>query len=187
MLKTAVFLDRDGTLTRRAELTWKKSQLELQVGAASFVQFLNKKNIPVIVVTNQPVVARGLISESGVVLLHEHLNKLLKSHKAHIDHFYFCPHHPQATIRTYRKKCICRKPAIGMFKKAAQELSLNLKKSFFIGDMTQDMLAGKRAHMTTILLKKGHRGLDGKYDVTPDYEVSNFTQIIKILKQHGAI
>ena len=177
----AVFLDRDGVLIKRHDLTWKKSQLGLQSGVASFIKFLNKKQIPVIVVTNQPVVARGLITEDGVQELHKVLQKNLKKQGAFIDKFYFCPHHPEATLLAYRKKCKCRKPAIGMFQKAAKEFQIDLKKSFMIGDMTQDILAGNKAGTKTILLKKGHKGKDGKYKATPDFEFKNFKDILREL------
>jgi histidinol-phosphate phosphatase family protein len=178
----AVFLDRDGVLTRSPYPTWKKSQLKLQSGVVDLIRVLNHKKVFVIVVTNQSVVARGLISEDGVRNLHAILQERLKRKGVFVNSFYFCPHHPNATLRQYRKKCTCRKPNIGMFTKAKKEFKINLRKSFTIGDMTQDIFAGKRAGTTTILLKKGHKGMDGKYKVTPDYEAENFNKIIKILK-----
>ena len=181
----AIFLDRDGVLIKRPHPTWKKSQLELQSGAAGFVHFLNTRNIPVVVITNQAVVARGLISEAGVSKLHDSIQKNLERKGSFINRFYFCPHHREATLSKYRKKCSCRKPEIGLYKKAKKDLKINFRKSFTIGDMTQDILAGDRAGVTTILLKKGHQGKDGKYKVTPDYEAKNFKEVLKILKNHG--
>lgn len=178
----AVFLDRDGVLIKRADLTWKKSQLRFQDGVVSFIKFLNQIKIPVIVITNQPVVARGLITESGVKELHDILQKRLKKEGAHIDKFYFCPHHPEATLPKYRKKCVCRKPKIGMYKQAAKDFSIDFKKSFTIGDMTQDILAGKRAKTKTILFLKGHGGKDGKYKIKADYKANNFKEALKFIK-----
>ncbi|MES2315499.1 MAG: HAD family hydrolase [Patescibacteria group bacterium] len=179
-----VFLDRDGVLIKRAELTWKKSQLELQDGVVDFIKFLNKNNILVIVITNQPVVARGLITERGVKELHEILQKRLKQRGAYIDRFYFCPHHPNATLPKYRKKCDCRKPKIGMYKQVARDFSIDFKKSFTIGDMTQDILAGKRAKTKTILFLKGHGGKDGKYKVKPHRQANNFREVFKFFKKY---
>ena len=182
----AVFLDRDGVLTKRPHPTWKKSQLRLQDGVATFIRLLNKRKIPVIVVTNQGgVVARCLISPEGVEKLHKILETRLKGYGAHISHFYFCPHHPKGTIAKYRKKCSCRKPKIGMFKRAEKDFSINLKKSVIIGDMTQDIFAGEKAGIKTILLDKGHRGRDGKYKVAPDYKAKNFKAVKLFLSKQG--
>lgn len=179
-----VFMDRDGTLTKRCDLTWKKSQLRFQDGVLSFIKFLNKNKIPIIVITNQPVVARGLIDEKGVIALHNFLNNKLKAKMMHIDRFYFCPHHPEALVSKYRKKCSCRKPKIGLFIKAKKDFLIDFKKSFMIGDMTQDILAGNTAKIKTILLEKGHKGLDGKYNVVPNFRAKNFSEIKKIIKNH---
>ncbi len=185
--EAAVFLDRDGTLTKRRELTWKKSQLKLQTGIIGFLRFLNSKKIPVIVITNQPVVARGLISEEEVRKLHDFLEKKLELSGVHVDQFYFCPHHPQATLPGYRRKCLCRKPGTGMLKEAKKDFSIDFKKSYFVGDMTQDILAGKRVGVKTILLEKGYKGLDGKHEITPDYNAKNFGKVIRIFKKNGFI
>ena len=110
----AAFLDRDGTIICQVERMHNVSQLRLLPGAAEGIRSLNAKNIPVIVVTNQPVVARGIASEHDVELVHEELNRRLQAKGAHIDAFYFCPHHPNATLEQYRVKCSCRKPEPSM-------------------------------------------------------------------------
>ena len=170
-LQRAIFLDRDGVLIQRHLLTWQKKQMRLAPKIAKLIKKFNEKNTPIIVITNQSVVARGLITENGVNTLHGILQNRLKKQGAKIDEFYFCPHHPEATLKKYRKKCSCRKPKIGLFKKAAKEFNIDLKKSFFIGDMTQDILAGKRAKVKTILLtNSGHKGNDKKFKIKPDYK-----------------
>ncbi|KKU98549.1 MAG: D,D-heptose 1,7-bisphosphate phosphatase [Candidatus Jorgensenbacteria bacterium GW2011_GWC1_48_8] len=100
----AIILDRDGVLIDRPLLTWRKSQMKLSKGIAGEIKFFNEKKVPVIVITNQSVVARGLISEKGVVNLHELLNKRLKKSGAHVDKFYFCPHHPSANLKRYENR-----------------------------------------------------------------------------------
>lgn len=180
--KLAIFLDRDGVLIQRHDLTWQKKQLRLSPNIAPVLKSFNKKNIPVIVITNQPVVARGWISEDGVGYLHDIIQKRLKKRGAYIDKFYFCPHHPEATIKEYRIKCECRKPNTGLFKKAAKEFNIDLKRSFSIGDMTQDILAGKRAKMKTILLtNSGHKGNDGKFDAKPDYKEPTLSSALTMI------
>jgi len=176
----AIFLDRDGVLIQRAELTWEKGQLRLSPKIVPFIRQLNNKNIPIIVVTNQPVVARGLISEKGVEDLHQILQNRLNKQGAFIDKFYFCPHHPEATLKKYRVVCDCRKPEIKLFKEAAKKFKINLKKSIMIGDMTQDILAGKKAGMKTILVKSGYGGKDGKYAIKPDYYTRNTASALKL-------
>ncbi len=178
--KAAIFLDRDGTLTKSPDLTWQENQLELANGIAEEIAACNALGIPVIVITNQPVVARGWITEDGVRALHETLNGLLGAYGAYIDAFYFCPHHPEATLPEYRAKCDCRKPEIGLFKKAAESIPIDFKNSFMIGDMTQDILAGKNAGCHTILVKAGHGGNDGKYAVTADYTVPTATEAVRM-------
>ena len=179
-LQPVMFLDRDGTLTKSPDLTWQESQLELADGIAEEIAVCNNAHIPVIVITNQPVVARGWITEDGVKALHETINERLKAAGAHIDAFYFCPHHPEATLPEYRMQCDCRKPEIGLFKKAAESIPIDFKNSFMIGDMTQDILAGKNAGCRTILVKAGHGGNDGKYAVTADYTVPTATEAVRM-------
>lgn len=180
--KPAIILDRDGVLIERPFLTWRENQLKLARGISKEIRFFNRKKIPVVVVTNQSVVARGLISGKGIIRLHNILSKRLKKKGARVDGFYFCPHHPNAKVKRYRIVCPCRKPKIGLFKKAAKELNLNLRKSVTIGDMTQDIAAGKRAGTKTILIAAGHGGRDDKYKVNPDYKVKNVIEALRLAK-----
>ena len=179
-LKPVLFLDRDGTLTKNPDLTWQESQIELADGITEEIAACNAAQIPVIIITNQPVVARGWVTEDGVRALHAKINERLAIFGAHIDAFYFCPHHPEATLPEYRIRCACRKPEIGLFKKATADFPIDLPKSFMIGDMTQDILAGKNAGCRTILVRAGHGGNDGKYDVTPDHETQTTAEAVRI-------
>lgn len=182
-LRTAIFLDRDGVLIQRHFLTWKKEQMKLAPKITELIRYFNDKKIPIIVITNQPVVARGLITENGVNALHKILQNRLKKQGAKIDKFYFCPHHPNANLKKYRKECDCRKPKIGLFKKAAKELNINLLKSIMIGDMTQDILAGENMGGKTILIKSDYAGKDEKYSVSPDFIVKNTADALKLSKK----
>jgi D-glycero-D-manno-heptose 1,7-bisphosphate phosphatase len=182
-MKPAIFLDRDGVLIQRKELTWKKEQLKLSPQIVPFLRFFNENSVPVIVITNQPVVARGWISEKGVERLHRVLQDRLKKQGAFIDRFYFCPHHPNANLKKYRIICNCRKPGISLFKKASKEFEIDLKKSIMIGDMTQDILAGKKAGAKTILIKSGYGGEDRKFQIEPDFFAKNTAEALKISKR----
>ena len=170
----AVFLDRDGTIICQVELLHDAKQLRLLPRAAEAIRLFNEASLPVIVVTNQPVVARGISSPDDVSNLHRLLNKRLARHHAHIDAFYFCPHHPNATIDQYRQICECRKPNPGMILKAADDHNLDIGSSVMIGDTTQDVLAGHRAGLSTILVSTGHGGRDPwQYDTPPDFKAPN--------------
>ncbi len=182
MLKAAIFLDRDGTLTKSPDLTWQESQLELADGIAEEIAACNADGIPVIVITNQPVVARGWITEDGVRTLHETLNGMLRTRGARIDAFYFCPHHPEATLPEYRTQCSCRKPEAGLFKKAAEDFPIDMRNSFMVGDMTQDILAGKNAGCRTILMEAGYGGKDGKYEVVPDFHTATAREAVHMAR-----
>ena len=177
----AAFLDRDGTIICQVERMHNVSQLRLLPGAADAIRSLNAKNIPVIVVTNQPVVARGIASEHDVELVHEELNRRLQAKGAHIDAFYFCPHHPNATLEQYRVKCSCRKPEPSMILNAARELGVDLSLSVMIGDTTQDVMAGSRAGVRTILVQTGHGGRDPwQYECSPDWTVKNLAEATRV-------
>lgn len=109
-----------------------------------------------IVVSNQPIVARGLLDESGVEALHREVERrLVEAGAPRPDGFYLCPHHPKATLETYRKDCECRKPRPGMLLKAAADHRLSLDASFMVGDRITDIVAGRRAGARTVMVRSG--------------------------------
>lgn len=180
----AVFLDKDGTLTSNHHLVWRENQIRVRPDAVKLIKFLNRNKIPVVVITNQATVARGLVTESGVRGMHRFINEVIKKEGARINAFYFCPHHSEATLKKYRRNCDCRKPGVGLFKKAAKDLNLDLKNSIMIGDMTWDILAGNRLKMKTILLLQGFRGEDGRYHAKPDFKVKTLRSALPIIKKY---
>lgn len=184
----AVFLDRDGTIIKQVELMHSVNDLRLLNGAARAIGKLNKLGFLVIVVTNQPVVARGIIKPEEVDEIHGVLIHRLCGKKARVDGIYFCPHHPQATIAKYRLRCYCRKPKPGMILQGLNDLNINPKKSFMIGDALIDIVSGKKAGLKTILVKTGpgHARLDEKYkNVKSDFTVKNLTQAVKIITSNS--
>jgi len=177
----AVFLDRDGTIIQQVELMCQVRQLRLLPGAANAIRLFNEKEIPVLIVTNQPVVARGTCTEDEVELIHDELKRRLLNKGAHIDGIYYCPHHPNATLEKYRVKCSCRKPGTGMFLRAARERCVNLSRSVMIGDTTQDIMAGTRAGTRTILVRTGHGGRDPwQYECAPDWTARNLLEAARL-------
>ncbi len=177
----AVFLDRDGTIIQQVELMCQVSKLRLLPGAAEAIRLFNQENLPVIIVTNQPVIARGICTEHEVELIHDELKRRLLNKGARIDAIYFCPHHPNATLEKYRVKCSCRKPEPGMILRAAHEQRVDLGRSVMIGDTTQDVLAGARGGTRTILVRTGHGGRDPwQYDCAPDWTAKNLLEAARL-------
>lgn len=177
-------MDRDGTIIRHIDLMRSKGDLRLLPGVARAINELNQLGFLVVVVTNQPVVARGLINSKEVDEIHGVLIRRLSGKGARIDGIYFCPHHPEATLSKYRLRCRCRKPEPGMILKGLKDLNINPKKSFMIGDALIDVVSGKKAGLKTILVKTGpgHARLDVKYkNVEPDFTVKNLQQAVKII------
>jgi len=188
-LQKAVFLDRDGVIIRQVDFLIKPRQLKLLPNVGKVIKLLNHFGFLVVVITNQPVIARGLIKPEGIDKIHTILINRLKKQGAKIDAVYFCPHHPNANVKKYRLRCRCRKPGIGMITKAAKDLNINLKKSFMIGDALIDIVAGKRAGLTSILVKTGpgHSRLDKLYkkNFRPDFIAKNLNEVIRIIKKYG--
>jgi len=151
--------------------------MRLLPGSTEAIKLFNVNELTVIVVTNQPVVARGMASLSEIDQMHDLLNQRLRRRNAHVDAFYFCPHHVNATMEEFRIACSCRKPNPGMMIQAAAEHRLDLQRSVMIGDTTQDIEAGRRAGVRTILVETGHGGKDPwQYGAVPDWTVKNLLE-----------
>lgn len=187
----AVFLDRDGTIIKDKEFLADQRDIILEDNAVEGVKLFNSLGFKVIVVTNQPVVARGVLTEAEVIAINEKIVALLKQHGANIDAVYFCPHHPEAHhpdipahALKYRIVCECRKPGAGMLRQAAADHKIDLSKSYMIGDRTADVLSGKNAGCRTILLKTGAAGKDAKYPAVPDFEAADLLAAAKIVSMH---
>lgn len=160
MKKPAVFLDRDGVINRYAynaelgtvDTPATPSEFELLPGAAEAVAALNGMNLPVIVVSNQPGIAKGKLSPKLLDAINEEMRVQLARAGARLDAVLYCRHHPEAVVADYRADCDCRKPKPGLLLRAALERNLDLRESYFIGDDASDVLAGRAAGVTTILL-----------------------------------
>ncbi|HEY6024943.1 MAG TPA: HAD family hydrolase [Pseudolabrys sp.] len=139
--RPAAFLDRDGVLNVDHGYTHRPEQLEWIGGAPEAVRLLNEAGYFVFVVTNQSGVARGYYDEDAVKSFHSNMQESLAAHNAHVDAFYYCPHHPEGTIKPLAVRCRCRKPGPGMLEQAAREWPIELATSFLIGDKEEDMAA----------------------------------------------
>src|SRR5262245_27275309 len=141
-MKPAAFLDRDGVLNIDVGYLHAPSACEWTEGAHEAVRELNDRGYFVFVVTNQAGVARGFFDEGAVRNRHMWMNWKLAQSGARIDAFYYCPHHPEAGIGSYRQLCDCRKPKPGMILKALTEWTVDVSRSFLIGDKQTDIDAG---------------------------------------------
>jgi D-glycero-D-manno-heptose 1,7-bisphosphate phosphatase len=152
-----MFMDRDGVLLELVDYLSRIDQVVLVPGVAAAIAGLNRAGIPVVIVTNQSGIARGLLTEADLRDIHAHVESLLAKEGARIDAIYYCPHHPDVGAAPYRRSCECRKPAPGMLRQAARDLGLDLARSVFIGDHATDIEAGRRAGIGhSILVLTGH-------------------------------
>ena len=154
-MSRAVFLDRDGTVNEEVGYLSDLAQLRLLPGAAKAISRLNEAGLKVVLVTNQSGVARGYFPESFVHETHELLTKMLAEQGARLDGIYYCPHHPRAGNSLYTVACDCRKPGTGLLDGAARDLSIDLRRSFVVGDKWSDVELGQRAGSRTILVRSG--------------------------------
>jgi D,D-heptose 1,7-bisphosphate phosphatase len=164
---TAVFLDRDGTINEEVGYLDSLDKLKIILGAYEAIRLINESGMKAVVISNQAGVARGLFTEDFVQLTNEHLQTALRQKGAYIDNFYYCPHHPTEGTGIYLQQCNCRKPAPGMLLKAAQDLNIDLTRSYFVGDTFRDMEAAEKAGVKGVLVKTGY-GQDFLQDDGPD-------------------
>lgn len=177
----AAFLDRDGVINEEDGIIRSTDQLRLIPGAGVAIARLNQASIPVIVITNQPVVARGWCSEADLDAIHNHLRDLLRPFGATLDAIYYCPHHENADVPAYRLLCDCRKPRPGLLKDAATDHGLDLSRCVFIGDRTVDLEAARAAGTTAWLVRTGYGGIDGKCVASPDAVFDNLLEAVSFL------
>lgn len=152
----AIFLDRDGTINRNVGFLTKIEQFELLPGVAEAIRRINNSEYLCIVVTNQPVIARGEVTVEGLQEIHNKMETLLGEHGAYIDGLYYCPHHPdkgfEGEVPELKIVCDCRKPMPGLLFKAASDFNIDLGSSWFIGDTENDVWVGKNAGCASICL-----------------------------------
>ena len=155
-MRPAVFLDRDGTLLEEAGYVDRLERLVLFPFSVDAVRLLNRSDLAVVVVTNQSGVGRGIYDEDFVHRAHRLIAERMAAGGARIDGFYYCPHHPAAEIQQYRVDCDCRKPLPGMLRRAAAELSIDLSRSFTVGDKWSDVELARRVGARGILVRTGY-------------------------------
>lgn len=187
----AVFLDRDGVLNEEVSYISDPDQVALIDGASEALKQLNRSHYRSVIVTNQPVVARGEASEEQLQRVHNRLDTLLGAEGAYVDALYFCPHHPDKGFEGERAdlkfECDCRKPARGMIDQAARDLNIDIEGSWYIGDMTTDIELARRCGMRSVLVQTGFAGRDGKYDAEPTHVAPSIREAVAYILDQGAV
>lgn len=181
-LQKCVFLDRDGTLNCHRGLISKPEQIELERTVIEAIKKINQSGWLAIVITNQPVIARGLCNICDVEQIHNKLKTLLGEHGAFLDDMLFCPHHPDKGYPeenpSYKIKCGCRKPSTGLIDKCVMQYHIDINTSWIVGDTTVDIQTGINAGLHTALVTTGEKGMDKKYNVKPEYTGKNLLDVI---------
>jgi histidinol-phosphate phosphatase family protein len=191
MGNAVVFLDRDGVIIKHVPDIHRMEDVDIFSFSPEAVRMLNKLHLLVIVVTNQPQVAKGYLTEEDLKKINQKIVGDLKKNGAKIDAVYYCPHHPDKGFpgerQEYKVECSCRKPKIGMIEEAAKRFDADLSKSFIVGDSTMDIKTGenvkqKYSGFKTILVKTGLGGKDGRYLVNEDFVVENLLDAAKLIQ-----
>ena len=152
----AVFLDKDGTLIDDVPYNVDPLRVTLCNGAGAALRLLAKLDYRFFVVSNQDGLAHGHFDESALHGVRHRLNDLLFREQLSLDGFYFCPHHPGGKVKAYAVDCLCRKPMPGMLVQAAREHDIDLRASWMVGDILNDVEAGNRAGCRTVLIDSGN-------------------------------
>ena len=174
--KPAVFLDRDGVLSEEKSYVCALQDLTVFPYTKECVEKIKEKGYLAIVITNQSGVARGLFWEKVLQEMNSYLIKEIG-----VDAVYYCPHHPQGKIEKYRKECNCRKPRTGMIEQACKDFSIDMERSYIVGDRASDILLGQNAGITTVLVESGYGTERLEQEVTPDYIKKDLREVIALL------
>ena len=183
----AIFLDRDGTMNVSKGFISNAEDLELIPGTIEAIKAINKSGALAIVITNQPVIARGECSFEELHNIHNKLKTLLGEKGAFVDDIFYCPHHPdkgfEGEVPELKFDCECRKPKTGMIDEAVKKYNIDLSKSYMVGDSTMDLELARNAGVKSVLVDTGFAGNDGKYDRSCDIEAKDLLDAVeKIIK-----
>ena len=144
-MRRAIFFDRDGVLNEEVGYLWQVEKFKWIDGAREAIKFCNERGLLAVVVTNQGGIARGLYTHAEVDALHAFMQRSLSEIGAHIDAFYYCPHHPEGVVEKFSVVCDCRKPKPGLILRACRELDIDPAQSILFGDSERDIAAAKAA------------------------------------------
>jgi D-glycero-D-manno-heptose 1,7-bisphosphate phosphatase len=154
--RPAVFLDRDGTIIEEVGYLDRVDRVQLFPWSVAAIRALNDAHIPIVLITNQSGVARGFFTEAVVDNVHRHIGNLLAAGGAHLDAYYYCPHHRDGKIAEYAIACDCRKPGRGLVDRAARDLGVDVGQSFTVGDRWLDVALARNIGGRGILVRTGY-------------------------------
>lgn len=201
--RRAVFLDRDGVINALVyhkdasvvDSPFMPSQFRVLPRVPEAIRLMNKLGLVVVVVSNQPGIAKKHFGAATLTEFERKLKASLRAAAATIDAVYYCLHHPEAQIKSLRRRCACRKPGIGMLVRAARELGLSLAESYMVGDGLTDIEAGSRAECRTIFIgrwKCEYCEFIHPPTLRPTYVAKNLWEAAQLIKsdlhaEHGAV
>lgn len=176
-MNKAIFIDKDGTLVPDIPYNVNSELIILEEGVAEGLKLLKAQGFIFVMISNQSGVARGYFKEEALIGVKNKIQQLLEADGIQFEGFYWSLNHPQGTVEKYAIDCNYRKPKPGMILQAAEEHQIDLKNSWMIGDILNDVEAGKRAGCQTVLIDNGNETdwVSGEYR-TPDYKAKNFFQ-----------
>lgn len=154
--RAAIFLDKDGTVLIDVPHNVAPEKMQFAPGARTALRRFGTLDWPLIIVSNQSGIALGRFAPSALPDVHARLVRMFDEAGARLHDFYYCPHHPQGSVAAYARDCDCRKPAPGMLLRAAADHDIDLAASWFIGDILNDVEAGRRVGCRTILIDNGN-------------------------------
>lgn len=182
----AIFFDRDNTLVEDPGYLRDPEKVKLLPGVGAALRRLAEAGYKLVVVTNQNAIAKGLLAEEILGLIHGRLRDLLGEFGVGLAAIYYCPFHPEAKVAAYRRQSDERKPAPGMLLRAARELGLDLAQSWMVGDSPRDVEAGRRAGCRTIHLVHADRpAMHPDEPSSPDFVVSTIEQAVDVILRGG--
>ena len=175
---SAVFLDRDGVVNKEIGYITSIEQIEIYDFAREAINIFHDAGWKVIIVTNQSAVARGMLTEAKLREIHKYFIDCLK-----VDDIFYCPHYPPENeeVYPYNIYCNCRKPSSEMIIEAAEKYNIDLKKSYMVGDKVSDILTGKNAGVSTVLVKTGYGSNWIETEIRPDYVFENLKEFALFL------
>ncbi|MEZ4599687.1 MAG: HAD family hydrolase [Syntrophotaleaceae bacterium] len=164
MSRKAIFLDKDGTLIENVPFNVDVTKVRLLDGVPLGLQALQEAGFQLIIVTNQPGVALGHFQKKDLFRIRHHMAFLFEQAGVTLSGFYYCPHHPDARLPQFRMECSCRKPGPGLLYMASIDNQIELEESWMVGDILDDVEAGRRADCLTALIDNGN---ETEWQVTP--------------------
>jgi histidinol-phosphate phosphatase family protein len=185
----AIFLDRDGTVNALLDYVRSPDALRLLNGVGEAIRTWNSGGWRVVVVSNQPVIARGECTVEELMAIHNRMERLLGREGAYVDGIYYCPHHPDGGFPGERPdlkfRCDCRKPATALIRRARLDLNIDLENSWMVGDSTTDLRTARNAGIRSILVRTGKAGGDGLYPDAADCVAHDLIEAMRITTENS--